>query len=259
MLIVGVWAAWWLLACPLWADTISLKDGRQIEGHVVRADETQVIIVISSRPEAFAREDVESIRYSRARLIPSVPSPAWHAPAPTPGRDVVGEAIVAAVKQRLHTSHEFTRHLRQAWRALRVGDRETVRLETYAAAKHYLPLGKDGSFDPIPALAQLLILLGLRIPVVWLALVLVREPRGFTRIAEFFVPTYGLIVLLMALCLTAANPLLVLGALFLIFVAVTALFIWMFALPANKALMAITIVATINVGFEHVFVHAGFV
>jgi hypothetical protein len=121
--------------------------------------------------------------------------------------------------------------------------------EAHRAVEGLLPVHR-GHFSPLYALADLLILLGLRGPTVWLALLLMKEPRSFQRIAEFLVIAYGLTMLLMALTLNSAHLWITLCALPLAFGTLACFFAWMFALPFRRATAAFLLVVAFNLGVE---------
>ena len=86
-----------VFASAAWADTVRLKSGRTVSGHVVKQDDAQVIIATSSGSEVVAADDVESISYSSPRFTPRRPSEQTVAPPTGPA------AIDTALLDRIRT------------------------------------------------------------------------------------------------------------------------------------------------------------
>lgn len=232
-----------------YADTVRLKNGETIEGKVLRSDAAAVVVLVGSRPQFLAPGEVETIRYSDPRLVLST-TPVSRAPShEEPVR--IDYTLLEDVAARLRTSQRLMQRAAQISEDLRRGhDREAVQEGARLTVEGLLPT-HHGRFSPLYALADLLILLGLRAPTVWLALLLVKEPRSFQRIAEFLVVAYGLTLLLMTLTLDLANLWIKLFALPIALGSVVCLFAWMFALPFRRAAVAFVLIVGFNLGVEH--------
>jgi len=138
---------------------------------------------------------------------------------------------------------------------LRWGDTAHAGVAAQRAARWILPF-HHGQVSPFSTLADILILLGLRAPLLWLALSFVREGRAFTRIAEFLIPAYGLLMLIMTY-ITITPWLSVQLVLFPLAIwGVAWLFIWMFVLTRGRALLAFSIALAMNVVIEYFLIQS---
>lgn len=233
---------------PAHADTVRLRNGGTIEGKVLRSDASAVVVMVGSQPQFLAPSEVEAIHYSDLRFTPSTTSVSR-----VPSRDEpvrIDWTLLERIAARLRTSQGLMQRAGQIPEDLRHGrDREAAQ-EARLAVEGLLPT-HHGRFNPLYALADLLILLGLRAPTAWLALLLVKEQRSFQRIAEFLVVAYGLTMLLMTLTLDVANLWITLFALPLALGSVAWLFAWMFALPFRRAVVAFVLTVGCNLAIEH--------
>ncbi len=240
-------------ACQVaWADAIRLKNGRVIQGQVMREDPTQVAIVVNGSMEGYPKSDIEQLTYSHRHLALPASGSVSFKPAPETSVDL---SLVEQVQKRLQAFNRFTDGLGRVIQFLRYHKDEEALSESQEAAREALPLARD-RFSPMSALADILILLGFRAPALWLALFLVKEPRQFTRVAEFLIPAYGLIMLLMAYAATTA-PFVVSAIMFpTALVAILFLFAWMFALSPGRALLAFLIAISSNILIEYLLTQA---
>ena len=233
------------------ADTVRLKDGRTIEGEVVRKDAAQVVILTGSQAQVVSTGDVDAFAYSRARLTPST-MPIAEAPwSQEPVR--LDYTLLGQAAARLRTVHRLARRIRQIGEHLREHDDQEAAQEAQRTLEGLVPI-HHGRFSPLYALADLLVLLGLRAPTVWLALLLVKELRSFTRVAEFLTIAYGLTMLLATWALGVASLWVKLLVLPLALGGVAGLFAWMFALQFRWAVLAFLLTAGMNLGIERLLV-----
>jgi len=229
------------------ADTVRLKDGRTVEGKVLQSDTTVVAVLVESQPQFFARSEVDAIHYSGLRFSPSATSVSS---APGFGEPIrIDSTILEDVGVRLRMSERLMRRAVPILEDVRRGHDPEAIQEAHQIVEGLLPMHR-GRFSPLYALADLLILLGLRGPTMWLALLLVKEPRSFQRIAEFLVIAYGLMMLFMALTLDIAHLWITLCALPLAFGTLACFFAWMFTLPFRKAVVAFLVTVVFNLGVE---------
>lgn len=254
---LGAWAFFFLVflavSQTVFADTLRLKSGRVIQGQIMREDSTQVAIVAGGSLEAYPKSDIEQIVYAHRRLaLPANPgSASFNAVAPT----AVDLSLIEQIQRRLQAFNRFTDRLGRILEVIRYHKNEEALSEAHEAAREALPLERD-HFSPMSALADILILLGFRAPALWLALLFVKEQRQFTRIAEFLVPAYGLIMLLMAYAATTA-PFIVSAVMFpAALLGILLLFAWMFALSPGRALLAFLIAIGSNVLIEYLLIQA---
>lgn len=236
------------------ADTVRLKSGRTITGHVVKQDGAQVVIATTSGSEAVAASDVESISYSDLRFTPR--PPAEQAVAPSAKAAAMDTALLDRVRSRLIASHRYLKQTQNVLGLLMQGERTAAGIEAHRAAQRLLPTTSHGAFSPLSALADLVVLLGFRSTLLWLALALVKERRSFIRITEFLVLSYCLIMLLMLGIGAAFGQGLSAGlwieaiGIPLLLMALAALFYWMFAVRPMKALMAGVLAVGVALGLE---------
>lgn len=237
------------------ADVIRLSNGNTLEGQIIRDDDTAIVMLVNGQPQFFASTDVTAVIYSRLRIASKGGGSAEDSRALTPTalRDT---SLVAKLRERLLTYHGFMVRVGTVGEYLRWGQFRRAGVAAQRAAQWVLPFHR-GEFNPFSALADVLILLGLRTPTLWLALLLVGEQRAFTRIMEFFVPSYGLLMLLMAY-VTVTNVLWFQIALFpLAVLGVILLFTWMFALAPGRAVLGYALAVALNVGLEALLVYQG--
>src|SRR3989338_356892 len=176
------------------ADVIRLSNGSLIEGQIIRDDDTAVVILVRGRPEFYAADDVSAIIYSQLRVAPKGRgASAKGLGVSNPLADI---SLVAKIRGRLLTYHGFMTRMGIVSEHLRWHEFRRAGVAAQKAAQWILPLDR-GQFSPSSALADLMILLGLRAPTLWLALLLFDERRAFTRIVEFLVAGYGPLVLLL--------------------------------------------------------------
>lgn len=234
------------------ADIIKLKSGREVRGQIVRTDQQQVIVSVAGQPAFFSREEIESITREHLGLATPPPAaPAHETPSAVELKlEAWHEALLQKLRERVRVFREVLSAGWQALQALRHDTPRAALARVRHATHHSLPL-RRGEFDPLAALADLLILLGLRAPLLWLGFLLAREKQSFTRIAEFLLPAYGLTVALLSFGLTIASPVAGLGLLLATAVAVTALFFWMFQARPAKALLACGITVVVTLALEH--------
>ena len=257
----GVWGLAGVVGCLVltaaaaagWADTVRLKNGNTIEGDIVRSDGTQVTIVVKGQPQFFAADEVESVVYSHLRIIPP-PVTSFHgSPAREPAR--VDSALLTAVGDRAQALHALGRRMRDLIENLQRDD-DWAALETaQVTIQEILPI-RHGRFTPLYALADVLILLGVRAPTVWLALLLVKEPRAMIRIAEFLMVAYGLTMLLMAWTLSVDVFWVTMLVIPIASGIITCLFAWMFSLRPRRAVSAFLLAVGMNLGIEYLLTAA---
>ena len=231
-----------------YADTVHLKNGKTIEGDVVRKDDTQVVVLVNTQPQFFSADEVQGISYSRLRFTPpSAPT----SPARSSGEPVrIDVTLLQQVAVRVQTAHERVKQLGQVLGSLQRHEDQAAIEDVHQIVEGILPI-QQGRFNPLYALADLLVLLALRAPTVWLGLLLVRESRPFTRIAEFLTVAYGLTTLLMLVASGIANLWVKILILPLTLVGVLGLFAWMFVLPFRKALIAFLLIVGMSLGIGH--------
>jgi hypothetical protein len=240
-----------LLAGPglVRADTVHLKDGRVIEGDVVRQDATQVVIVVQGTPQAYPLSDVMVVARSRSRLhAPTALS--MTKPAARP-QIRTGVPLVRAIRDRLLAFHTVLDRLQRGTLAVRYEMKRVALEEFRRAAAWRLPLYR-GAFSPQSALADLLILLGVRATALWLSLLLLRQGRPFTRITEFLVVVYGITALCMMVAFFTQTLWVAAAAFPAALGAAALLFVWMFGVPLGRASMAMLITLVINLTLEAV-------
>jgi hypothetical protein len=241
-----------VLALVVWADTVRLKNGRTITGHVVKQDDAQVVIATTSGSEAVATSDVESINYSDLRFTPRRPSE--QVMAPPAAASAMDTALLDRLRTRLFAGPRYVRQTQKVFNLLVAGRQTEAGAEAQRAAQHLLPTTVRGVFSPLSALADLVILLGFHSTLLWLVLALVRERRSFTRITEFLVVSYGLIMLFMMGIGTAleqgrsAGLWVEVVGVPLLLIALAALFCWMFAVRPLKAVSAGLLMVGANLG-----------
>lgn len=249
-LVAAASALSFLSPCAI-ADVIRLNNGSLIEGQIIRDDDTAIVIISRGSPQFYPVDDVSAVVYSEIRVDPS--SKRARSTALSPGGALMDSSIVAKIRERLLTYHGFVTRIGTVVEYLRWGDFQRAGVATQRAAKWVLPVQR-GVFSPISALADVLILLGLRATTLWLALAFIREGRAFTRIGEFLVPAYGLLMTLM-LYVTVTPSLPIQLALFpLALFGLGWLFAWMFSLTRGRALLAFSITLALNAGIEALLV-----
>jgi hypothetical protein len=252
--ILALWLAWILLPHPpAGADAVRLKDGKTIEGHIVREDSAAIVIVSSGVPHFIARADVEGISRSGARMVTpaAVSEPAAMRPAEPVAIDLT---IVERIRARLGKLHATMRAYRNAVAYAVKGRTQLASIEAHLATEGLLPV-RHGRFDPFSALADLLILLGLRAPTLWLSLLLVKQGRSFTRIAELLVIGYGVVMLGMAASLLSDRLWIHLVNIPVTFGATALLLGWMCDFEPRRAVVALGLAVGLNLGIEHLLVH----
>ena len=243
-----------VLASAAWADTVRLKSGRTVSGHVVKQDDAQVIIATSSGSEVVAASDVESISYSSPRFTPRRPSE--QALAPPTEAAAVDTALLDRIRTRLLAGPRYVRQTQKVLSLLVEGQQADAGAQAQRAAQHLLPTTSHGAFSPLSALADLVILLGFHSTLLWLSLVLVRERRSVMRIMEFLLLSYCFIMLLMLGIGAAFGQGLSAGlwaeviGIPLLLLALALLFCWIFALRPAKALAAAVLTAALSAGIE---------
>lgn len=233
------------------ADEVRLKDGRTLEGAIIRRQGDQILMAVAGRTEIIAAADVEAVRYDDLRLVPSPPAaPAAHAPAPAIELAKFNATLTEELGQRIkvfpETARSAGRAAQHAWHGATQPALEDVRW----AAQRLLPV-RGGGLDPYSALADLILLLGLRAPLLWLALALVRERRSYVRIAEYLALTYLAMMTLLAFSVSAGDPLVGLGLLGSSVVCAGALFLWMFGVSWPRSLAAVTLAAALMLGVDY--------
>ena len=239
-----------LMAAPVagWADTVHLKNGNTLEGDVVRSDGTQVTVVVKGQPQFFSTDEVDHVVYSQMRIVP--PPSAPFRVSPTEGPMRVDSALLEAVGGRLRAFHQLANRMRHIVQSLQQGNSWTAIQTAQLTIREVLPVRQE-RFSPLYALADLLILLGVRAPTTWLALLLIREPRSAARIAEFLVLAYGLTMLPMAWTLGLANLWAKVFVFPIVAGVVACLFGWMFSLGPRKTAFAFLLTIGINLGVEY--------
>lgn len=246
-----------LLALIVWptlvaADTVRLKNGKIVEGDVIRQDDTQVTILVRGQPQFFSTAEVVSVSYSQLRFVPP-PSASPDSEASQPVR--IDSALWERAGERLRTFDGLVKQTHRIPAHLQWLDRDQAFREAQQAVRESLPT-QHGRFSPLSALADLLILLGLRAPTIWFALFLVRELRPLMRIAEFLVVAYGVAMLLMALAVHAGGFWIQLLVFPFAVVCVAGLFVWMFAIGWRRAILALPLAVGLNLGIEYLLISA---
>ena len=232
------------------ADTIRLKGGKTVTGDIIREDSVQVVVMVDNMPQAFSRDDVEAISRRGPRLVlPTTPAPALtpadHAPSD------VGTKLTNHVRERLRAPQGLLARGKRIALWLRQRNIEAAAGEIRQAADGVLPVYQD-SFSPFSALADLIMLLGLQAPCLWLSLRLAREPRELIRIVEFLVPAYGFVMLVMAWAVSATALWVELLAIPLALGGIAWLFAWMFEIAPGKTLFALLLAIGMAAGLEWV-------
>ncbi len=236
-----------------WADTVRLKSGEIVEGDVIRSDSTQVTVIVNGQPQFFSADEVAGIAYSRSRFVLSSATPARVTPVGAPVS--VDFTLLQVARGRLLALRDLADRIGQILQSLQYGDHIAATQTAHVTVEEILPIRK-GHFNPQYALADLLILLGLRATTIWLALLLVREPRALMRIAEFLLIAYGVTMLLMAWTLSADVFWVEVFVIPVASVVVASLFAWMFSLPLPRALIAFLLTVGMNLGVEYVLANA---
>lgn len=246
------------LTATVWADTVRLKNGRTISGHVVKQDDAQVIIATSSGSEVVAASDVGSIRYSDLRFTPRLPSE--QALVPPAEAAAIDTTLLDRIRTRLLAVRRYLKQTQKVLSLLVQGKQADAGSEAQRAAQHLLPTTSHGAFSPLSALADLVILLGFHSTLLWLSLVLVRERRSVMRIMEFLLLSYCLIMLLMVgigLVFRQARSAGLWAEVIgipLLLLALVLLFCWVCALRPGKALAATVLTAALSAGIETLLV-----
>jgi len=242
----------------VWADTVRLKSGRTITGHIVKQDSSQVIIAVSGGTEVVAASDVDSISYSDLRLIP--PQPTEQTLSQPTEAVAIDTALLDSIRARLLAGHRYIHQTRKVLSFLTKGEWSAAGSQAQRAAQWLLPTTAHGAFSPFNALADLAILLGFRATLVWVVLVLVRERRSFTRITAFLLLSYCLVMLLMVGIGLAFSQGFSAGlwvgiiGIPLLIMALAFLFCWIVALRPGKALAVAVLATTLSVGIETLLV-----
>lgn len=246
------------LTTAVWADTVRLKSGRTISGHVVKQDDAQVIIATSSGSDVVAADDVASISYSDLRFTPRRPSE--QALAPPTEAAAMDTALLDRIRTRLLAVRRYLKQTQKVLSLLVQGKQADAGSEAQRATQHLLPMTARGALSPLSALADVVILLGFRATLLWLVLALLKEQRSFIRITEFLLLSYCLIMLLMlgigaafGQGLSAGLRVEVIGVPLLL-MALAALFCWMFTVRPVKALTAGVLAVGLTVGIETLLV-----
>lgn len=177
--------------------------------------------------------------------------------APSLEEVAIDTELLDRVRTRLLADHRYLHQMQRVLAHLAQGHTDAAGLESQRAAQWLLPTSARGAFSAFSALADLVILLGLRAPLLWLVLVFLRERRPLIRILEFLILGYCLVMLLMVVIGLACSQTLSFGLwLQLIGIPLLAailmfLFLWIFTLGVRKGLVAITLAVVLSVGSEH--------
>lgn len=247
-------AAAFLYMPSLYADVIRLNNGSLIDGQIIRDDDTAVVVVVKGVPQFYPADDISAIIYSRIR-VDSRASKSSQFGVGAARQALLDASVVTKIRERMLIYHGFVMRIGTIAEYLRWGDTAHAGVAAQRAARWVLPV-HHRQVSPFSALADILILLGLRAPLLWLALSFVREPRAFTRIAEFLVPAYGLLMVMMTY-ITLTPWLAVQLMLFPLAVfGVAWLFVWMFVLTRGRALIAFSMALAMNVAIEYFLVQS---
>ena len=238
----------------LYADVIRLNNGSLIDGQIIHDDDTAVVVLVKGVPQFYPADDVSAIVYSQIRVDPRSSRRSQFGVKAT-RQALLDTSVVAKIRERMLTYHGFFMRIGTVAEYLRWGDTVRAGVAAQRAARWILPF-HHGQVSPFSALADILILLGLRAPLLWLALSFVREPRAFTRIGEFLVPAYGLLMLIMTYITVTPWLSVQLVLLPLAICAAAWLFIWMFVLTRGRALLAFSIAVAMNVVIEYFLVQS---
>ena len=242
------------------ADTIRLKNGRMVEGQIVREDETSVTVMIGSQPEFYARSEVESVSRGLHLNVSTTPRPM--ASSQTTGRVIIDETPLKQIGQRVRAFHEGFHQLREAAVSLRTIPSSQALEQVRHALASVLPT-RGGAWDLGSLLLDLLIAILVRAPVVWIASTVVRGQPHFLRAGAFALLLYGLTLLgSVVVTLAPAQPLalawftglIVAGS--VVGVAVP-LFMWLFNTGLVPSGCALLIYVGLSAGVDHVLLNIG--
>lgn len=165
--------------------------------------------------------------------------------------------LVDKIQERLLVYHGFMQRIGQVV-ALLQADRDPAAYQhAQRAALWLLPLHR-GQFSPYSTLADLIILLGLRAPALWLALWIVRDLRSWTRIVEYLVTAYAFAMLMLSVVLTAPTLQIQLVGLTAVALGAGLLLSWVLALGPRRTLLALLLALAFNVAVEFLFVTTGY-
>ena len=191
-------------------------------------------------------------------LVAGVYGPPAHAVSPAP--DTVRSeqlTLVAKIQERLLVYHGFMQRLGQVVGLLQSDRDQAAFQHAQRAALWLLPLHR-GQFSPYSTLADLIILLGLRAPALWLALWVVRDRRSWTRIVEYLMMAYTWAMLMLAVVLTAPTLQIELVSLTALALGAVLLLSWVLALGPRRTLLVFLLALALNVGVESLLVTTGY-
>lgn len=242
------------------ADTIRLKNGKTVEGQVVREDEASVTVMIGSRPEFYARTEIESMSRGLHLNLSTTPPSTTEMPAQT--RVAIDETLLKQIGRRVRAVHECLHQLYAALLSLRTVPSSQALEQMRRAVTLVLPT-HGGAWDSGTLLVDLLIVVLLRAPMVWIASAVVRGQPQFLRAVAFAVLAYGLTrlaavvmgsALAQPLALAWLTGLIVMG----VVVGVTVpLFMRMFNLGLVPAVVALIASAGLSVGVDQLLLTTG--
>lgn len=166
-------------------------------------------------------------------------------------------SLVDKIQERLLVYHGFMQRIGQVVSFLQADRDPAAYQHAQRAALWLLPLHR-GQFSPYSTLADLIILLGLRAPALWLALRIVRDPRSWTRLVEYLVTAYAFAMLMLAVVLTAPTLQIQLAGLTALGAGVGLLLSWVLALGPRRTLLVLLLALAFNVAVEFALVTTGY-
>ena len=243
------------------ADTVRLKSGKTIEGQIIREDGTQLIVLVNNRPEFFSVTEIDAIERSGLHL--TLPTTSQSMAQPGSGeRVVVDETLLKQIGRRVRTFHECLQQLYEALLSLRTVPSSKALEQIRRAVTPTLPT-RGGIWDPGTVFLDLLIVVLLRAPVVWIASAMVRGQSQFLRAVAFAILAYGLTVLSsVGMTFALAQPLALAWLIGLIIVGVVMgiavpLFMRMFNAGILSTGLALMICVGLNLGVDHLLLKIG--
>ncbi len=241
------------------ADTVRLKNGRTVEGQVVRTDESSVVVVVKGQPEFFAPTEVESIHYSSMRIV-----------APRAGPSGVGSgsasvgfdsSMLDELKRRAAVlPHAFTQ-LQSAQAKWHRGVRLAALKEARDAVQSLLPL-HGGAIRLLSVLADLCLVFLVRLPLLWMILWMLSAQPDLARVAKWVFLAYAmkllLLVALMLSCDYAGTTGLVMAGIATLSAGGGMLLLAVRTLDigVGRAAVALTLAAVLNVALDVLLVNS---
>jgi hypothetical protein len=232
------------------ADLIRFKDGRTIRGNIMRRSAGQLMVMVAGELESIAASEIDSITYEEVHLAPAAPER-----VPTLEQQVsktleaFNNTFTEVLRQRVKVFAELARLAHSAVGHLLAGAADRALEDTRLAARQMLPV-RGGDLDPYSALADIVILLGLRAPMLWLSMVLIRERRSYIRIAEYLVLSYLGMMALGSFSAATTDPLTGLALLAAALAWAGGLYLWMFGLSWPRSGTALGLAVALMLGAD---------